>query len=164
MGKFSFSVDQRNTFIINFGLPYLDYILDVIKITLGRFAELGDVLSSIKFEKIEDNGKVDFEIVPLSIKFGNRKNVTDMEVFFEAIEKDDEGKYCILNPLLIEGSLFFSATLLDINKKAIFSICGNEEVMNILPQSNCGKEVISRFYEVVDLRLDNHTKITSKND
>lgn len=161
--KFRFSMDQRNTFIINYGMPYLDRVLEVIRISLSRFNEIGKVLESIRFEEIKTNGNVDFDATPLIISFGNKKTVQDMERFLESIESNQEGRYCTLNPLLIEGSLFFSATLLDIDKKAIFSISGNEEVMNVLPQSNCGREVISRFYEEVDLSLDNHTKIISEN-
>lgn len=161
--KFKFSVDQRNTFIINYGLPYIDNILEVIRITLSKFSEIEKVLSEIRFEEIKVNGNTDFEVLPLAISFSNKKNVMELEEFFEAIEKNQEGKYCVLNPLLLEGSLFFSATILDTNKKAIFSVSGNEGVMNVLPQANCGKEVISRFYEEVDQNLDNHTKIISEN-
>ena len=157
--KIKFSMDQRNTFIINYGLPYLDNIFEVIKISLTKFADIDNVLSNISFKKVIENGNVDFEINPFGISFGNKKTPIDIEEFFTLIEKDPEGRYCVLNPLIVDGSLFFSATVIDVTKKAIFSISGNETIMNILPQSNCGKEVVSRFYEEVDLNLDNHTQV-----
>lgn len=158
--KLKFSMDQRNTFIINYGLPFLDSILDVIHISLSKFAEINRVLSEVRFDNLEGNGGMDFDINPLSLRFGYAKSFNDMENFLDNIEKNEEGKYCVLNPLLVSGSLFFSATILDVSKKAIFSISGNEEVINILPHMNCGKEVISRFYEEIDLNLDNSTLIT----
>ena len=162
--KIKFSMDQRNTFIINQGLPYLNQVLDVIQIGLSKFAKIEEILSEIRFEKVQYNGNVDFEITPLNIEFSNKKNVEDIEHFFNLIESNQEGRYSVINPLLIEGSLFFSATILDVNKKAMFSITGNEKNMNILPQIRCGKETISRFYEEVDLNLDNHTMLIKQND
>ena len=159
--KLKFSMDHRSTFIINYGLPFLDYVLEVIQISLSRFAEIDKVLSDVRFDRVEEKEGINFNIKPLCLKFGHKKSIQDMEDFFSYIEKDEEGKYCVLNPLLVPGSLFFSATILDVTKKAVFSVSGNEEVINVLPQINCGKEVISRFYEEIDLNLDNYASINS---
>ncbi|MDP3765658.1 MAG: hypothetical protein Q8R04_04030 [Nanoarchaeota archaeon] len=159
--KLQFSIDHRNTFIIEYGFPYLNYIWEIIDLSLQKYAGVHDVLADVRFEKIKSDGIFDFNVHPLRIKFSQPKVYEDVTTFFELLENDElgEGRYCVLNPLIKEGSLFFSAMILDSNKNSILTVSGDENEMTVLPHSNCGKDVLSRFYEQIDLNFDTNTKV-----
>lgn len=160
--KIQFSVDHRNTFIIKKGFPYLGYILNIINLSLEKYSGIQKVLEEVRLEEIEKEGFIDFNVKPLKLSFSSEKTREDLITFFKLLEADEhgEGRYCILDPLIVEGSLYFSAMVLDSNKESLFSISGDKNEINILPYSNCGKDSLSRFYEQIDTNLDVNTSIS----
>jgi len=159
--KIQFSINHRNIFIIKRGFPYLNHVWEIINLSLQKYAGVQEVLEKVRFEELKVNNVFDFDIEPLRIQFSRKKTVEDVTTFFELLEIDEhgEGRFCILNPLVMEGSLFFSAMILDANKDALFSISGDEDQMTVLPNTNCEKDTLSRFYEQIDLNFDTNTKL-----
>lgn len=160
--KINFSIDNRNTFIVDEGFPFLDYVFDIIRFIIDKQAKITDALSSVMMKSIADKW-IDFEIKPLTFLFKHEKTSDDINSFFELLESPDlkEGRYCVINPVVVSGSLFFSANLLDENKNSVLSIFGNEKSMSILPDKNCDYDTISRFSETINVNFDPNSFIES---
>jgi hypothetical protein len=153
--QIKFSMDYRNTFIIEKGYSYLDNILDIIKTSLELNTKINSVLEKVKVEEVvsEDRSK-DLILEPLIIQFNAKKTYEDLELFFRSLENLTEDKYCLINSYVKQGSLFFSGTVLDESKDSLFSFSGNEEKMVVVPKKRCKFDSLSRFYEKVVLSLD----------
>jgi hypothetical protein len=95
---------------------------------------------------------------PWSISMPSGMGYDDVNFFRKAIESED-WEFSILDHVLLNGSVFFSARMIDNNNSAIFDITTTGSKIDIYPVEKADIGTSLKFYEFIVENMDPHALV-----
>jgi len=149
-----FRVNYRGLFTFQHG--DLDYMLSLFEYALDEILKTKKIIESSVYQRITQKRKyreINFEkIIPMSIKLSSPLNPESCNKLINLVNGSSE--FFSITEAIIEGSLYFSSTLIDRDKNESFIINSNGPEINVVKDSSTSFASILKFYQFIVERFD----------
>ncbi len=142
-----FSAKEASPFALNLFIKYINGIKDEI-------LQAREVASSLKFERIEGEGDMEgFNFASIEAGIIELKEEAMDAYMAETIEKELKG-FSFIDRYLHEGSLRYTATVIDDVKNSVFDISADESSIILVPKYRTTFESFLEFYRGITEFVD----------
>ena len=151
-GKFTLESKRKNS---------LSYFSEIMEIVLKEALYLRGVIEKCKFDLgIITTAKKEIKVPIIESGTINLTNPINAK-YVESVIKElrSKEKFVITDKILAEGSLLFSATLIDESKKTIFDISARTDSITLVPKFNPSFDSLFRFYRFIVENIDSEAEL-----
>jgi len=151
-GKFTLESRRKNS---------LSYFSEIMEIVLKEALYLRGVIEKCKFDLgIITTAKKEIKVPIIESGTINLTNPINAK-YVESVIKElrSKEKFVITDKILAEGSLLFSATLIDESKKTIFDISARTDSITLVPKFNPSFDSLFRFYRFIVENIDSEAEL-----
>lgn len=136
------------------------FLTNVIDDFIQRVARDNKEMENARYS-ITKKDQIDvLESKKVTFELEHSMGFAEFEDFISVMKNNDFGSY---NIRLLEGSVIFSANIVDEKKKNIFSVTSNGKQFTVIPKYNSSFTSIMRFHKFLIEQVDELTKVVSDN-
>jgi hypothetical protein len=154
-----FKISFKGSFTFNSG--DLDYVISLFQYALEQILSTKHILESSIYKRIVEKRKyrdVQFdEIKPVSIELSSAMDAKAANELINLINNSED--FFPMNETVLEGSLYFTSTLIDKNKNESFIINSTGNEITIIKDASTSFASLLRFYQFIVERMDVDAKL-----
>lgn len=160
--KVTFLVTNKGKFTLKSARKdSLSYLFEIMEIVLKEALYLRGIIEKCKFDLgVITTAKKEIKVPIIEsgiIHLTKSINAKDVEAVINRLRSEE--KFVITDKILAEGSLLFSATLIDENKKTIFDLSARTNSITLVPKFNPSFDSLFRFYQFIVENIDSEAEL-----